>query len=98
MVGGHLFHVLLVLILYPAPTISVYNNARPRLRMWTLNAYQINIKEAVEDGVNATNEPQTPSEGAEEFLQILEVAGAILDTVSEVSVLWLYVGQLIRLW
>ncbi len=74
--------------------ISIYNNAAPRLRIWTLNAYRINIKEAVENGVNATNEPRTLSEGAGEFLQIL---GTILDTLSEVSVLRLYVGQLIRL-
>ncbi|PBK81335.1 hypothetical protein ARMGADRAFT_1171450 [Armillaria gallica] len=67
-----------------APTISVYNNATPRLRIWTLNAYRINIKEAVEDGVNATNEPRTLSEGTGEFLQVLQVAGEILDTVSEI--------------
>ncbi|PBK87905.1 hypothetical protein ARMGADRAFT_447104 [Armillaria gallica] len=67
-----------------APAISVYNNATPRLRIWTLSAYQINIEEAVEDGVNAANEPRTPSKGAGEFLQILQVAGAILDTLSEI--------------
>ncbi|KAK0229512.1 hypothetical protein EDD85DRAFT_130610 [Armillaria nabsnona] len=67
-----------------APMISVYNNATPRLRIWTLNAYQINIKEAVEDGVNATNVPRTSSEGAGDFLQILQVAGPIFDKVSEI--------------
>ncbi len=71
-------------------TISVLNNARSEI--CTLNAYRIDIKEAVGDGVDATNEPRTPSEGAGEILQILQVAGTILDTVSEVSPLRLHAG------
>ncbi|KAK0430626.1 hypothetical protein EV421DRAFT_247724 [Armillaria borealis] len=67
-----------------APTISVYNNATPRLKICTLNAYRISMKEAVGDSVDATNEPRTPSEGAGEFLQILQVAGTILDKLSEI--------------
>ncbi|PBK87871.1 hypothetical protein ARMGADRAFT_1085205 [Armillaria gallica] len=67
-----------------APTISVLNNATPQLEICTLTAYQINIKEAVADGINATKELRTPSEGAGEFLQILKVAGPIFDKVSEI--------------
>ncbi len=76
-----------------APIISVYNNVQ--LEICTLNAYRISVKEAVGDGVNATNEPQTLSEGAGEVLQILQVAGPILNKLSEVSVLQFHVEQLI---
>ncbi len=84
-----------MLNLYSAPTISVLNNATPQLEICTLTAYQINIKEAVADGINATKELRTPSEGAGEFLQILQVAGPIFDKVSEVSFLQLHAEQLI---
>ncbi len=57
-----------------------------------LNAYRINIKEAVEDGVNATNGPRTSPDDAGEFLQILQVAGPIFDKVSEVCFLRLHAG------
>ncbi|PBK68563.1 hypothetical protein ARMSODRAFT_975958 [Armillaria solidipes] len=64
-----------------APTISVYNDATPRLKICTLSAYRINIKEAVGDGVNATDDPQTPSAHTGEFLQVVD---AIFSTVSQI--------------
>ncbi|PBK87864.1 hypothetical protein ARMGADRAFT_1034472 [Armillaria gallica] len=64
-----------------APIISIYNNVQSEI--CTLNAYRISIKEAVGAGINATNEPRTLSEGAGEVLQILQVAGPILDKLSE---------------
>ncbi|PBK87875.1 hypothetical protein ARMGADRAFT_1085207 [Armillaria gallica] len=68
-----------------APIISVYNSATPQSEICTLNVYRINIKEAVGDGVNATNAPRTPSERAGDVLQILQVAGPILDKLSELK-------------
>ncbi|SJL10355.1 uncharacterized protein ARMOST_13741 [Armillaria ostoyae] len=68
-----------------APTVSVSNSATPPSVICTLKTYRINdITEAVGDGVNATNKPQTPPEAAEEVPQFLEVIKTMMDAVSEV--------------